>query len=141
MVSWLTFLLDRVSDRFLGTSGSYTALLPYTQERYIQNHTIMGAIDKLHKLYSTTSEPLVWARSVGVEVLNELDSVKTALMMTAGAQRRTADRGRAWGLAAKGIETLVTSANTAKAVGGGLGRTFTAALHEILKATTPKENK
>jgi ubiquinone biosynthesis monooxygenase Coq6 len=101
----------------------------------------MGAIDKLHKLYSTTFEPLVWARSVGVEVLNELDSVKTALMMTAGAQRRTNDRGRAWSLTAKGVETLATSVHTAKAVGDGLGRTLRTALHEILRATTPKENK
>ena len=80
----------------------------------------MGAIDKLHKIYSTTFEPLVWARSVGVEVLNELDSVKAALMMTAGAQKQTVDGGTAWSLAAKGVETLVNSGSTAKNIGAAV---------------------
>ena len=66
-------------------AGSYTALLPYAQERYLANHVLMSAIDKLHKVYTTELEPIVWARSVGVEVLNELDSVKAAIMMSAGA--------------------------------------------------------
>lgn len=45
----------------------------------------MSVCDKLHKLYSTTTDPIVWARSVGLEVLNELDSIKAAMMMSAGA--------------------------------------------------------
>lgn len=45
----------------------------------------MSVCDKLHKLYSTTAQPVVWARSVGLEVLNELDSIKAAMMMSAGA--------------------------------------------------------
>lgn len=91
----------------------------------------MGAIDKLHKLYSTTFEPLVWARSVGVEVLNELDSVKAALMMTAGAEKGTIGGGTTWSLAAKGVETLVGSASTAKNIVGGI---FAAGLQEVLKS-------
>lgn len=115
-----------------GDVGSHTALLRYGQERYLQNHTLMGAIDKLHKLYSTTFEPLVWARSVGVEVLNELDSVKAALMMTAGAEKGTIGGGTTWSLAAKGVETLVGSASTAKNIVGGI---FAAGLQEVLKNT------
>ncbi len=34
---------------------------------------MMSAVDKLHKLYASTAPPVVWARSTGVEVLNELD--------------------------------------------------------------------
>ena len=34
---------------------------------------MMSAVDKLHKLYSSTAAPIVWARSTGVEVLNELE--------------------------------------------------------------------
>jgi ubiquinone biosynthesis monooxygenase Coq6 len=60
-------------------------LIPYARERYIENHTILSAVDKLHKLYSTTSPPIVWARSVGLEVVNELDTLKAAFMMSAGA--------------------------------------------------------
>ena len=80
----------------------------------MQNHTVMGAIDKLHKVYSTTFEPVVWGRTVGVEVLNEMDTVKEALMMKAGA--RTVKRGAGWSAAAKGVETLVAGAR----MGGGM---------------------
>ena len=45
----------------------------------------MATCDKLHKLYASTAEPIVWARSVGVEVLNELDAVKAAVMLNAGS--------------------------------------------------------
>jgi ubiquinone biosynthesis monooxygenase Coq6 len=89
---------------------------------------MMAAIDKLHKIYSSTSEPLVWVRSVGVEVLNEIDSFKAALMYAAGANPgnpATGARGRGWAQAAVGIESLARSVNTAKLVGdgvvGGLG--------------------
>jgi ubiquinone biosynthesis monooxygenase Coq6 len=101
----------------------------------------MGAIDKLHKLYSTTLKPLVWARTVGVEVLNELDSVKAALMMTAGARKHGSDRDTAWALAAKGVETLIASTNTAKSIGGGLRGILSSGLQGLLKTTTPKDNK
>ena len=93
----------------------------------------MGAIDKLHKIYSTTFEPLVWARSIGVEVLNELDSVKAALMMTAGAQKRTIDGGTAWNLAAKGVETLFHSGSVAKNIGGAASRILGDGLQRLAK--------
>ncbi|PIL25239.1 hypothetical protein GSI_13128 [Ganoderma sinense ZZ0214-1] len=70
-----------------GDVGSRTALLPYARERYFENHKILAACDKLHKLYASTAEPVVWARSVGLEVLNELDSVKAAIMLNAGSRR------------------------------------------------------
>ncbi|KAF8647752.1 hypothetical protein AX16_006587 [Volvariella volvacea WC 439] len=93
--------------------GSYTALLPYSSERYFKNHTMMSAIDKLHKIYTTTAEPIVWARSVGVEVLNELDTIKAAVMLSAGAQPSTGQQQSSrpdaglWQLAAKGVEGAV----------------------------------
>ena len=34
----------------------------------------MSTVDKLHKLYVSIVPPAVWARSTGVEVLNELDT-------------------------------------------------------------------
>ncbi|KAG6829885.1 hypothetical protein H0H92_003154 [Tricholoma furcatifolium] len=120
-----------------GDVGSYTALLPYAQERYLENHTIMGAIDKLHKIYTTTFEPVVWARSVGVEVLNELDSVKAALMMTVGARSHKIDRTAAgWEMAAKGVETFATSVGAAKSLSRGLGGMIGTGLQEVLKAVS-----
>jgi ubiquinone biosynthesis monooxygenase Coq6 len=94
----------------------------------------MAAVDKLHKLYTTTSEPVVWARSVGVEVLNEFDSVKAALMMVAGAQSGKINRSTmGWSLAAKGVEGLAATANATKVLGGGLGGIIGAGLQNLLK--------
>lgn len=71
----------------------------------------MSAVDKLHKLYSSTCEPIVWARSVGLEVLNELDTVKAALMMDAGGGRST---GSGWNLLAWGVEGVATGLSAAR---------------------------
>ena len=104
-------------------TGSHTALSPYARERYFENHKIMSAVDKLHKLYSSTLEPVVWARSVGLEVLNEFDSVKAAIVMNAGAyniRRNPAGEAAGWAMAAKGVEGLATGAATAKIVGQGI---------------------
>ncbi|KAH7885844.1 hypothetical protein F5I97DRAFT_1875893 [Phlebopus sp. FC_14] len=70
-----------------GDIGSYTALYPYGRERYVANHKVMSAVDKLHKIYASTFGPVVWTRTVGLEVVNELDCVKAALMMDAGGGR------------------------------------------------------
>ena len=111
------YLSTSVSTGIDETSGSYTALLPYGQERYLANHTMMSAIDKLHKLYSNDIEPIVWARSVGIEVLNELDSVKAALMTIAGTVRKEgrpmSARNFVWDFAGNAVQTL---AGTGKAV-------------------------
>ena len=82
-----------------GPIGSRTALLPYARERYFENHKILSACDKLHKLYSSTSQPVVWARSVGLEVLNEFDTVKAAIMLNAGSRStRTSPLGKQFGV-------------------------------------------
>lgn len=105
--------------------GSKHALLPYPRERYLTNHNIMNFIDKLHKLYAMESKPVVWARSTGVEILNELPSLKGAMMGTAGANEdphggaagllRNAGRG-GWGTVASAVEF----AGGARGLGGAL---------------------
>ncbi|RXW23905.1 hypothetical protein EST38_g1959 [Candolleomyces aberdarensis] len=110
-----------------GDIGSYTALLPYTQERYLANHVFMAAVDKLHKVYTTEAEPIVWARSVGVEVLNELDSIKAAIMMSAGADVK--QQGATWNVAADVVRNTSMAVGTlsemvpalSRAVLGGIG--------------------
>ncbi len=82
---------------------------------------MISACDKLHKLYSSTSQPVVWARSVGLEVLNELDTIKAALMMSAGSERHSRRPGEVgWELAAKSIENFATGLDNARALGGSL---------------------
>ncbi|KJA28103.1 hypothetical protein HYPSUDRAFT_156490 [Hypholoma sublateritium FD-334 SS-4] len=121
-----------------GDIGSYTALLPYTQERYLANHTLMSAFDKLHKIYSTDSQPIVWARSVGVEVLNELDSVKAAIMMTAGAKttRSSSSGSTAWNIAGSAVETMASTVHTAGAIGGAIGNALGSALKNFSRRTS-----
>lgn len=79
-------------------------------------------MDKLHKLYSTTLPPVVWARSVGLEVINELDTIKAALMITAGGgggTSRAGSCGWGWDGVARGLENLNGAADAAKVVGSG----------------------
>ncbi|KAF8605980.1 ubiquinone biosynthesis hydrox [Ceratobasidium sp. AG-I] len=102
-----------------GDIGSYTALLPYTQARYMPNQSLLLATDVLHKLYGTTAAPVVWARSTGLEVVNELGALKGALMGVAGASPGRRDAAW-WNAAASGVEGLSGVADIARAVGGGL---------------------
>ena len=101
--------------------GSYIALRPYASERYFENHKVMSAVDKLHKLYSSTLEPVVWARSVALEVVNELDAVKAALMMDAGG--RSMGSGWEWNLLARGVEGLSTGLSAARMLRERIGST------------------
>ncbi|KAF8840842.1 hypothetical protein BDN67DRAFT_599459 [Paxillus ammoniavirescens] len=103
-----------------GDIGSFTALRPYARERYFVNHKVMSAVDKLHKLYSSTLEPVVWARSVGLEVLNELDSVKAALVMDAGGGHFEGSR---WNVLARGVEGLASGLSAARTFGRTIGGT------------------
>lgn len=114
-------------------SGSYTALAPYARERYFENHKMLSAVDKLHKLYSVTAEPVVWARSVGLEVLNELDTIKAALMMSAGSTRRTDPAAVGWSVAAGSIESFAKTVSGAKSVGETVAGLTSATVQGLLK--------
>ncbi|KAH8891900.1 ubiquinone biosynthesis hydrox [Thozetella sp. PMI_491] len=67
--------------------GAYMSLEPYTSERYAANHVILGVCDKLHKLYSFGSGPLVPLRSVGLSAVNALRPLKTFFMNQAAGNR------------------------------------------------------
>jgi ubiquinone biosynthesis monooxygenase Coq6 len=58
----------------------------YQSERYAQNHMLMGVVDKLHKLYATENELVVGVRSLGLRVVNSLDSVKGFFMRQASGR-------------------------------------------------------
>jgi ubiquinone biosynthesis monooxygenase Coq6 len=103
-----------------GLEGSITALQPYARERYIQNHAMLSAVDKLHKLYASELAPVVWARSVGVEVLNELDTLKAAVMLSAGSSAPHGAGAPGWNMAAAGIESISGGVQVARAIGTGL---------------------
>ncbi|KAI8985681.1 ubiquinone biosynthesis hydrox [Trametes punicea] len=124
--------------------GSRTALLPYVRERYFENHKIMAACDKLHKLYAITAEPVVWARSVGVEVLNELDSVKAAMMIAAGSRpSRMRPSGTHLGatLAATGVETLAKGMSGVRTLTEGIANIASANMQRVLQVLTNSQRR
>jgi ubiquinone biosynthesis monooxygenase Coq6 len=60
--------------------GTTTSLEPYVSERYTANHVLLGVCDKLHKLYSVGSGPLVPLRSLGLNAVNALGPLKSFFM-------------------------------------------------------------
>lgn len=60
--------------------GTQMWLEPYNAERYAANHVLMGVCDKLHKLYSFDSGPLVPLRSIGLRAVNALGPLKNFFM-------------------------------------------------------------
>ncbi|KAI0664381.1 ubiquinone biosynthesis hydrox [Cubamyces menziesii] len=127
-----------------GDIGSRTALLPYARARYFENHKIMAACDKLHKLYSATAEPVVWARSVGVEVLNELDSVKAAMMLAAGSRpSRARPSGAQLGanLAATGLESLARGVSGVRTLTEGVANLAGAGVQRLLQTLSDSQRR
>jgi len=116
-----------------GDIGSRTTLIPYARARYLENHTILSAVDKLHKLYSTTSQPIVWARSVGLEVVNELDTLKAAFMMSAGATANTSTFRQ---VASEGYGTAMKTLDAARTMVGSIGKAASSTLVNILNNGT-----
>lgn len=117
-----------------GDVGSRTALLPYARERYLENHTIMSACDKLHKLYAREEGAVVWARSVGLEVVNELDAMKKAIMLSAGAKAEAEDGLWKWTMSAAGsaVEGVAGATRIAGMVGGGVKGVASEVLKRLL---------
>jgi ubiquinone biosynthesis monooxygenase Coq6 len=60
--------------------GTQMALDSYNSERYAANHIMLGVCDKLHKIYSVESGPLVHARSIGLKAVNSMGLLKNFLM-------------------------------------------------------------
>lgn len=65
--------------------GTQLSLESYASERYAANHIIMGICDKLHKLYSVESGPLIPMRSLGLKAVNALGPLKNFFMEQASS--------------------------------------------------------
>ncbi|KAK9450449.1 uncharacterized protein V1518DRAFT_413873 [Limtongia smithiae] len=63
--------------------GSDVLLSEYWADRYPINHAMLGAVDKLQKLYCTDCPLLVGVRSVGLEIVDNLPWVKQFLIKQA----------------------------------------------------------
>ena len=73
---------------------------------------------------------MVWARTVGVEVLNELDTLKAAMMMTAGAKPSSLPSG--WTLAGNAVESVSSAVRTAESVAYLFGAVAGSALKKLV---------
>ena len=60
--------------------GAPLSLEDYPNERYAKNNTLLGVVDKLHKLYGTENPLVVGARSLGLRAVNGLGPLKAILM-------------------------------------------------------------
>lgn len=56
--------------------GALLSLEQYNSERYAANNAIMGVCDKLHKLYSFQSTPIVQLRSLGLNAVDKLSTLR-----------------------------------------------------------------
>ncbi|KAI4676666.1 uncharacterized protein J4E84_009501 [Alternaria hordeiaustralica] len=63
--------------------GSTLALESYTSERYAENNAMLGVCDKLHRLYSVESGPLVGLRSLGLRAVDAMGPLKGFFMSRA----------------------------------------------------------
>lgn len=66
-----------------GDIGSTLSLEPYNSKRYAENHVLLGVCDKLHKVFSWSSGPVVWGRSLGFNAVDAMGPVKNFLMKRA----------------------------------------------------------
>lgn len=60
--------------------GTKFALDPYFSSRYPVNNATLGVVDKIHKIYGTDFAPIVCARSLGVNILNNLPFIKDLMV-------------------------------------------------------------
>ncbi|KAF2875002.1 hypothetical protein BDV95DRAFT_675190 [Massariosphaeria phaeospora] len=63
--------------------GSILALESYNSERYAENNAMLGVCDKLHRLYSVGSGPLVGIRSLGLRAVDAMGPLKGFFMSRA----------------------------------------------------------
>jgi len=64
--------------------GSCWCLDGYNSDRWGKNNAMLGVVDKLKKVYSAGSGPVVWGRSLGFDVIDKFGGVKGFLMGAAG---------------------------------------------------------
>ncbi|KAG2211219.1 hypothetical protein INT47_006339 [Mucor saturninus] len=60
--------------------GSIHLLRQYASERYVRNIMMISSCDKLHRLFSTDAAPVTWARSLGLNAVDNVGFLKAEIM-------------------------------------------------------------
>lgn len=105
-----------------GDLGHPTSLASYPKERYSENHKMLSATDKLHKLFSREEGPIVWARSTGMEVINEWSGLKNLFMAQAGAKEGQSGLNQLWAGGVQGAAQSLATVGQASRMGLGMLR-------------------
>jgi ubiquinone biosynthesis monooxygenase Coq6 len=63
-----------------GDLGSMVSLKGYERERWVANQAVLTATDGLEKMFRTQNSAVRWVRSMGIDVLEELEGVKGLIM-------------------------------------------------------------
>lgn len=124
--------------------GSITALAPYPRGRYLPNHIMLAAVDKLNWIFGSRSPLINWARGTGLEVFNELGPIKDFFMANAGSgnSRARTDKDRVYGRSyatdqlnggASGLPRFLADATGALGMLRNVGRAAGDAVAEGLK--------
>jgi ubiquinone biosynthesis monooxygenase Coq6 len=78
---------------------------------------MLSAVDKLHKLYSSTLGTLVRLRSAGLEIVNESDFVKSILMLQAGGSNGyQPQKGSQWLASAAVVQSVLKTSDGAQSM-------------------------
>lgn len=67
--------------------GSCWCLDGYNGDRWAKNNAMLGVVDKLQKVYSAGSGPVVWGRSLGLDLVNKMGPLKGLLMGAAAGTK------------------------------------------------------
>ncbi|GAA5815003.1 hypothetical protein MFLAVUS_008507 [Mucor flavus] len=71
--------------------GSIHLLRQYASERYLRNIMMITSCDKLHRLFSTDAAPITWARSLGLNAVNNTGFLKAEIMKYAMGIEQTGE--------------------------------------------------
>ncbi|KAI8874309.1 ubiquinone biosynthesis hydrox, partial [Ramicandelaber brevisporus] len=63
-----------------GDIGARHNLVGYSRERFLPDLAMLGAVDKLWRLFGTDIAPVAWTRSLGMNVIDSLPFVKSAIV-------------------------------------------------------------
>jgi hypothetical protein len=102
--------------------GSITALSPYQRSQHAINHSFLLLFSGLNSLYSLhPSHTLVSLRSTGLEVIDQLEDLKKAMISFAGGTDVNEKTEKIWpGIVADGLDRFGKVMDMGRAISGML---------------------
>lgn len=80
----LASAIENAVDHGADIGNEMHCLDRYSSDRWMSNNRMLGAVDKLHWLYSTKWPPVVGLRQLGLNAVNSMGPVKDLFMRQAG---------------------------------------------------------